>query len=93
MSNTLDNSSLVPIIAIYPTVIIILVAINRSHMEKGFMNLQANQSTGLNATLPLHRITVTVDTAVTTRCDFGSNGSSDPVLDLGEQKLVPEEGT
>ncbi|KAM5545305.1 hypothetical protein V8D89_000918, partial [Ganoderma adspersum] len=59
------NSAVVPMIAIYPTIIIVLLALDRSHMESGFMK---TEDTGYYR-LPPHPLTVVVDTVVTTRRD------------------------
>ncbi|PIL28455.1 hypothetical protein GSI_08489 [Ganoderma sinense ZZ0214-1] len=83
------DSSLVPIIAIYSTIIIIIVARDRSHVEKGFLKLQDNQ-TCFNAALPLPQINIGVDTAVTSHCDAGSRGRSSTVLDICDQNVTPE---
>ncbi|KAM5546327.1 hypothetical protein V8D89_000453 [Ganoderma adspersum] len=84
----INESSLVPLIAIYPTIIIILVALNRSHVENGF--LKATQS-GFHPAVPLRELTVAVDTAVTTRCDIESRGSSGTIRAICEEEFAPED--
>ena len=74
--------------AIYPTIIIILVALNRSHMESGL--IKATESS-LSATVPLRQLTITVDTAVTTRCDMGRQSGSETVLAIREETFAPED--
>ncbi|KAI1781837.1 hypothetical protein LXA43DRAFT_597966, partial [Ganoderma leucocontextum] len=55
--SVLFNGALVPVVAIYPTIIIVLVALNRSHMEKGLsQHLES---------LPTPHIAVTVNTVMT----------------------------
>ncbi|KAM5536302.1 hypothetical protein V8D89_010038, partial [Ganoderma adspersum] len=86
------NAALVPVIAIYPTIIIILVALNRSHMENGFM--KATESGFRGALLvPLRQLTVTADsTAVSTQqCDIERQRSSETVLATCDQDFAPEE--
>ncbi|KAM5545307.1 hypothetical protein V8D89_000920 [Ganoderma adspersum] len=81
------DSALVPLIAIYPTIIIILVALNRSHIENGFM--KATES-NFHTASPLRQVTVTIDAAVTTQSE--QNRSSEMVLAICEQDVAPNEG-
>ena len=65
------------------------MAINRSHMENGF--IKATKS-GFGAAFPLCPLAVTVDTSVTTRYDLGQR-SSDTVLAIHEEDFARVEGT
>ncbi|KAM5531450.1 hypothetical protein V8D89_014907 [Ganoderma adspersum] len=83
------NGALVHLIAIYPTVIIVLVALNRSHMESGF----TRPSQDSVYALPLHPLTVAVNTTVSTRCDSQTPGMrSESVLVIGQEEyFVPRD--
>ncbi|TBU40622.1 hypothetical protein BD309DRAFT_899608 [Dichomitus squalens] len=74
----LINGALVPLIAIYPTIIIVLVALNRSHVENG---LTATSQTSSNPSL--RPLAVRIDRSVTSRCDHQPRESA--VLFIGEQ--------
>ncbi|KAI1784824.1 hypothetical protein LXA43DRAFT_190553, partial [Ganoderma leucocontextum] len=56
--NVIMNGALVPLIAIYPTVIIVLVALSRSHVESGFTKTSSQSSV---CALPLRPLTVAVN--------------------------------
>ncbi|KAM5540008.1 hypothetical protein V8D89_006340 [Ganoderma adspersum] len=59
------NGTLVPLIAIYPTVIIVLVALNRSHIADGFTT-PTQSNAGRH---PLPALAIGVNTSVITHCD------------------------
>ena len=71
--------------AIYPTVIIVLMALNRSHFENGFMDT-TQSSVGR---LPPCPVAVAVNTTVTTRCDNRSPERSDSMLVISKQDFQP----
>ena len=75
--------------AIYPTVIIVLVSLNRSHVERGFLETVQDR---LHLP-PLRRpVTEEIDVTVTTRCETQPPRLSQIVLDVDEKDLVPKEG-
>ena len=55
--------------------------------------MKANKSDS-RAVVPLLRLTIAVNTSVTTRCESGSQTSSefDTVLDICKQSSTPEDG-
>ena len=71
--------------AIYPTVIIVLVALNRSHFENGFTDTTQSSVDRL----PLCPVAVAVNTTVTTRCDNRSPERPNSMLVIGKQDFQP----
>ncbi len=70
--------------AIYPTVIIVLVALNRSHLKDRFMKSSGSQITlGPEALRPL---TVVVNATMTTHYDSQPRRNRETVLIIGEQE-------
>ncbi|KAM5540170.1 hypothetical protein V8D89_006310 [Ganoderma adspersum] len=82
--NVIMNGALVPLIAIYPTVIIVVVALNRSHIENGFPRTCPEMSIHPLSRRPL---AVAVHTTVTTSCDDQLGGSSERVLVIGGEDI------
>ncbi|PIL26704.1 hypothetical protein GSI_11231 [Ganoderma sinense ZZ0214-1] len=76
------NDALVPLIAIYPTIIIVLVALNRSHVENGMASTGQTSSTGASIRLT----TVRVDTTVASHHDHQLPRRSE-VLVIGEREF------
>ena len=76
---------------ISPTVIIVVIALNCSHVENGF----AKASLDSSATYPvsLAPLAVAVNTTVVARCDSQPRGMSETVLVIGEEKDSPEKGS
>ena len=66
-----------------------LVALNRSHMESGFTKPSQDSAYAL----PLHPLTVAVNTTVSTRCESQTPGMrSESVLIIGQEEyFVPRE--
>lgn len=62
--------------------VIILIALNRSHMENGFAEI---------SDVPLRPLAVTVETTVATRSDAGPHGRSERVIVIGERDFVLED--
>ncbi|KAM5536749.1 hypothetical protein V8D89_009588 [Ganoderma adspersum] len=54
------KGALVPLIAIYPTIIIVLVALNRSHVENGMASTGQTSSSGASIRLTTVRVDTTV---------------------------------
>ncbi|PIL34469.1 hypothetical protein GSI_03245 [Ganoderma sinense ZZ0214-1] len=84
------DGALVPLIGIYPTVIIVVVALNRSYVENSFTKASLDSSV---YPLPLPPLAVAVNTTVVTRCDSQPGGRSETVLVIGEEKDSPAEGS
>ncbi|KAM5540003.1 hypothetical protein V8D89_006335 [Ganoderma adspersum] len=66
------NGALVPLIAIYPTIIIVIVVLNRSHIENSFTGTSHSSMSenGFYAVpLPVPPLAIAVNTTVMTHCD------------------------
>ena len=66
-----------------------LLALNGSHIENGFMKTSQTSAYSLQ---PLHPLAVTVNTTVTTRRDNRCRGSPEWVLGAGEDEIPSEDG-
>lgn len=77
--------------AIYPTIIIVLVALNRSHVENGFMKSSSSRITlGPEALRPP---TAVANATVTTCYDSQPRDDTETVLVIGGQEWLCDSGS
>ena len=72
--------------AIYPTIIIVLVALNRSHVENGLTS-PAGQTGSCSTDATLRPVTVQIERTVTSQCDYRPRSRLSSLLVIGEHSF------